>query len=386
MTSPKGARRAAGLLQRAIPAESDPGPSPEAREAAIAAVASALEARRRALRARRSRRLAALVAMAATVVLVMGFAVSRRAGAGAGEGPVAVGHGAGAAIRLADGSRVNGTGDIPLAVGSRVETPIDGSVHLAFPSGTELDLHEAGAVEVAETGSTQSFRLTRGALDAHVAKLAAGHRFLVRTPDAEVEVRGTRFRVSVGGATCAGAGATRVDVEEGLVVVRAGGAEAHVAAGESWPRCEAPAVTAAAPRSASAPPPSAVAAVVPSALSAPPGVEGPAPARSSAPPSASPSPPAHVNASSLAAQNALYEEALEQKRSGAPTAAVASLDRLLERYPSGPLAESASAERMRLLAKLGSPRAAGAAREYLRRYPRGFARATAEALAGRADP
>lgn len=374
MTSMKGARRVASLLRSAAAEESDPGPEPAAREAAIAAVGVALAARRRARQARRAQRVAVVFAAAAGLLFIVGFAISRRVGQG--DGLVAVvGHGAGAGIRRSDGSAVLGT-SVPLEVGSRVETPVGGSVHLTFASGTELDLHAAGAVEVGETGSTQSFLLSRGALDAHVAKLSAGHRFLVRTPDAEVEVRGTRFRVTVGGAACGGrVGVTRVDVEEGVVVVRAGGTEARVAGGESWPRCEAP--------------PTAVTTVVPTSAA----VTAAAPlvaASSSLPPSpvlpAAPTPPPAEPPSSLGSQNALYERALEQKRAGATSEAIASFDQLLTRYPGGPLAESAAAERLRLLAKQGSPRTGAAAREYLRRYPQGFARATAEELAGPGAP
>jgi outer membrane protein assembly factor BamD (BamD/ComL family) len=59
---------------------------------------------------------------------------------------------------------------------------------------------------------------------------------------------------------------------------------------------------------------------------------------------------------------------------------VASFDKLLQRYPQSPLAESASTERLRLLAKQGSPRAKAAARDYLVRYPNGFAKGLAESL------
>jgi hypothetical protein len=72
------------------------------------------------------------------------------------------------------------------------------------------------------------------------------------------------------------------------------------------------------------------------------------------------------------------------KRGGDAAGALAKLDRLLGSYPSGPLSESAAVERMRLLAASDRPRAAASAREYLRRHPRGFARAEAETIAASA--
>jgi hypothetical protein len=42
-------------------------------------------------------------------------------------------------------------------------------------------------------GSTQAFRLEAGSLDLKVAKLQDKQRFLVDTPNIEVEVRGTQF-------------------------------------------------------------------------------------------------------------------------------------------------------------------------------------------------
>ena len=50
-------------------------------------------------------------------------------------------------------------------------------------------------------------------------------------------------------------------------------------------------------------------------------------------------------------------------------------------YPRSPLREAADAQRMNILAGIDRARARAAAREYLARYPRGFARADAEAIA-----
>jgi hypothetical protein len=84
--------------------------------------------------------------------------------------------------------------------------------------------------------------------------------------------------------------------------------------------------------------------------------------------------------SQLAEQNDLYASALAARERGDSRAAVALFERLVKKYPSAPLAENAMAERMKVLAAAGSRRAADAARDYLARYPAGFARADAESI------
>ena len=83
-------------------------------------------------------------------------------------------------------------------------------------------------------------------------------------------------------------------------------------------------------------------------------------------------------ASTLGEQNDLFAEAIVAKREGESQTALATFDRFLATYPASPLAQSAAVERMRLLRAAQSPRAATAARQYLARYPNGFARAEAE--------
>jgi hypothetical protein len=68
------------------------------------------------------------------------------------------------------------------------------------------------------------------------------------------------------------------------------------------------------------------------------------------------------------------------RRYGNLPLAIDKMDRFLERYPASHLAENAAAERMRLLRGLDPAKAAGAARQYLQRYPAGYARADAEAI------
>jgi TolA-binding protein len=87
--------------------------------------------------------------------------------------------------------------------------------------------------------------------------------------------------------------------------------------------------------------------------------------------------------SQLAEQNDLYGKAIAFRESGDYATAIATFEKLAAKYPSSPLAENAVAERMKLLATMGSGRAAEAARDYIVRYPSGFARADAETILSR---
>ena len=84
--------------------------------------------------------------------------------------------------------------------------------------------------------------------------------------------------------------------------------------------------------------------------------------------------------SNLGAQNDLFEAAVARKRAGDGPGAVAGFDELLARFPNSHLAQAAHGERMKLLRDIDKERARAAARDYLRRYPSGFARADAELI------
>jgi hypothetical protein len=223
---------------------------------------------------------------------------------------------------------------------------------LAFATGTDVALGEVADMTIAGEGATQALRLDHGSLDLHVAKLSADQRFLVETPDAEVEVRGTAFKVSLVSpdATCGAGTPTRVAVSEGVVVVRHAGVESRVEAGQQWPSdcTQASAVASARASSASS-------------------AHGP-------------------GVSSLGEQNDMFADAMAAKRRGDVGEAIAAFDRFLARYPASPLAESAMVERMRLLRGADSARTPTAARQYLARYPNGFARAEAEAILEGSSP
>jgi hypothetical protein len=262
-------------------------------------------------------------------------------------------------VALGAGTRVSEGTELRTADGSAAELDYDTGTRVTIAGGTRVRLIEQRA--------SKRFAIEAGAFTARVSKLGPGERFVVATPDAEVEVRGTAFRVSVVPAdpSCGGGTPTRLEVSEGVVVLRHDGTEVSVAAGAKWPDCASPG-----PPSSSAP--SAAAAVVAPAAAAP----VPASLRLRQVESAAPSPSAE---SSLSEQNDLFDIAMRAKRAGRTADALATLERLRARYPAGPLAETADVERMRLLT---GPARSRAAHDYLERWPRGFARPEAETFAG----
>jgi ferric-dicitrate binding protein FerR (iron transport regulator) len=240
---------------------------------------------------------------------------------------------------------------IELTAGAELRGPTS----LVLATGTRLNLDGPGRVHVLDGGLTQRLGLEAGRLTAEVAKLTPGRRFIVQTPDAEVEVKGTRFDVTVApvSADCVPATQTRVMVREGVVAVRFAGVEQRLQSGESWPVCgssETAAKVVAAPVTARpsleraalvsrAPRAAKRAEVLRAGVSAP-GLVSPAPAA----------------LSTLAEQNDLLAASLAARQRGDVKEALQWLDRLLGRYPDGQLAGSARAERRRLLDGGAGPR------------------------------
>ena len=250
MSAPRYARLAGRVLARYAPPVSMAPPSADARTKAIDAIERALV---RGARRRRAVLWTGVFAGAAAAAFAVTVGVRRHVGPGilasADPGPppraspiVAYPLGGGASVwqgaaggPLAEGGR--------LGAGNRIETRPNGRAALAFASGTSAMLGESSDLTVDGDDEAQVLRLAAGSVDLHVAKVSADHRFLVATPDAEVEVRGTKFRVSIGPAdpSCSDDAVTHIVVTEGVVVVRHGGAEKRVAAGEQWPAdCIAP--------------------------------------------------------------------------------------------------------------------------------------------------
>jgi hypothetical protein len=251
--------------------------------------------------------------------------------------------------------------DTALGEGDRVVAAAGARASIALSTGTRFAIEPGADFTVVQRGATQSFALDAGSVHVDVAKLHAGERFLVQTADAEVEVRGTSFRVTAAAPSCGGS-ATRVEVTEGVVVVRSASGETRVPAGERWPQgCDAPTPA----------PAGTVPAKPPTTLRAPRVAPPAAAAREDAAPE---------ETSALKAQNRLYSGALASKRAGDARAAAAQFDQYLALYPDGALAESAAVQRFEVLAAFDRPRAVDAARAYLARWPSGFGREEAAAL------
>jgi ferric-dicitrate binding protein FerR (iron transport regulator) len=357
------------------------------RARAIGAIEAALAAKaRRKLRLRFA--IGGACAAAAAALLTVGAIATQRDSArvagtsspassiaeGSSPAPVVVGQSGDVRVVSPAGASSAPSAGAALAHGSHLVARHGGHAILAFATGTRLTVDDGGDVAV-DDAAAQIFSLSAGSVRADVAKLSPGQRFVVRTPDAEVEAHGTSFRVALApsAAACGDGTVTRVVVYEGVVVVRRGAIESRVASGEEWPRgCVAP-LTANAPSSpiANAPAVAVAAESDDKPNAAPPSARTPDNEASG---------PGGSSGSSLAKQNDLFAQAVAQKRAGRAASAVATFDRLLATYPSSPLAEAALAERMKLLASIDRGRGESAAKQYLARYPSGFARADAEAI------
>jgi hypothetical protein len=365
VSAPEYAELAAAALKRR---ESDARPREFSRDVGIGVVANAMAERRRRRWALRALVVSGAVASAAAVALYFGVGSFRTAAHTACVGP-----GCGAGVRV-DGS----VSERRLEHGQSVVAGQGRSTVVEFGSGTKITLRDQGELVYREDTAVQRFGLVRGAAHLVVAKLSNGQRFVVDTEDAEVEVRGTVFDVAVkmGPAECPRR--TAVAVTEGAVAVRARGKTVVLRPGDSWEgECLAAGRSADASR-ASAPP-------VRSVRKAPVAPLAPAAASGSEVIASAPEPPAavvkeDVAESSLTEQNDLYAAATVARKHGDAARALGLYDRLLERFPRGPLAESAGVERIRLLKRVSLERAQADARRHLSRYPNGYASAELKAL------
>ena len=371
MNAPRLAGLAAKLLARATVAT--PVVAASDRDRAIARIEIALlhKARRRRLRWAGGLVAAASVAAACVVWL----AKPKVAHAPSSSTVVAIGDptGSGARLFTGSGSEPLRSGS-PLPPGGHLVADAHGGATLRLSTGTEIAIEHDASLAFSGAGPTEHFVLSEGAIRAHVAKLAAGDRFIVSTPDAEVEVRGTVFRVALAesDSACGDGNRTRVTVDEGVVEVRANGQSSLVHPGERWPASCAKARAAASSSEAAATP-------VPRRVAA--SAAGPTLAREVHAQAAqlAYAEPA-TNASRLAQQNDLFSKGITARRSGDTAGAVAAFDSLLSLYPSSALGESAAAERMRALSSTSHAAARSAAKEYLARFPQGFARHDADAI------
>lgn len=377
MSSPHYASVAARLLRRVPPPVP---PNATAEQRGLLTIARALSARRKKQQWLRAG--AAAVAVAAAVALGFGLRNLRSPSvAQSGVAPsvsVSVLQGSGASVVDAAQHRVPLHVGAAVAVGSRIETTPEGAAALRLSTGTELTLDGRSRLTLQERGPVQRFVLEAGGVSAKVAKLGADARFVVQTPDAEIEVRGTQFHVGVlaQAEACAPA-RTRLLVQEGTVEVRSGGQGVLIRAGQHWP--EACGAAGAEPPAA---PQAARAAALEERRAAPSAriaVEAPAPASASP----SPSSPAAVASSSertrsgLVAQTELFAEASRAASRGEVAVALGKYQELVLAYPASALAENAVVERMRLQKGAAAKREA---ERYLELYPAGFGKSEAKRI------
>ena len=276
---PTLAHRATDCLADAVMLPPIPSPEDEAR--AIAALEQALAERERHLRSKRIVKVAASFAIAAALVIAAGSAwrhASRTTAPLAespstNRAPVALtttsaeptaapvvmaspsvrmtAHAiAGTVVLLHEGHALPLEGAGELGVADRLLASSDGRASVALSTGSHLVAEPGTELSILESTATQAFELRAGAVQADVAKLGPSDRFIIRTSDAEIEVRGTSFHVTIAKpvSACGGGTVTRVAVSEGVVVVRSKGLEERVKAGEAWPHgCLTPKVVAPSP-------------------------------------------------------------------------------------------------------------------------------------------
>ncbi|WP_394828768.1 FecR domain-containing protein [Pendulispora albinea] len=392
---PKYASLAAKAL-RAGEAPRDPPNDAEARTQRIDAIRDAIRQRARKKTQKRVAIASTLAAAAAAIALVVRAQHTPiDAMAEGAQGPVQIER---------DGAREALASGTPIRSGDHVVAGEGSHVELALATGTRIALESRGDLSVVSQDRNQIYWLAAGSMKAHVAKLKQGTRFIVRTPDTEVEVRGTQFHVTTvkPDLACANGSTTRVRVDEGTVTVRHAGTENQITAGQEWPRTcypaalsdssPAPATNPAPPKSPApdpdrtAPSTNPASSKLASPSPAPALAPAPNPDRTTAPhPRTSSRPTPAPAPSELAAQNDLFARAADQKRTGDLQGAIATFETFLSRYPQSALSESATVERWRLLARVDRALGRAAAKDYLNHYPNGFARRDARALIERGD-
>lgn len=208
-----------------------------------------------------------------------------------------------------------------------------------------------------ERGGVHIVTLEAGALDVEVQPLKEGERFLVRTSDAEVEVRGTKFRVEASDGLL-----QLVSVAEGKVEVRPrAGERALIEPGGVWrpsPPAVAPAAAPAASSSSSS--------------------------TSTSTGAAAPRAPSKAGADET---STAFREAMRAMEDGDYATAADRLKGFSQAHPDDARAEDAAFLAVLSLERAGRREAAvQAARRYLERFPNGFRRAEAEAIASSKPP
>jgi ferric-dicitrate binding protein FerR (iron transport regulator) len=210
---------------------------------------------RLAVRDRWARRFAVAVTMAASaaVVLVTLLALLSARPPAPDARPVVdrvAGPGEAGGAALAAGARLD--------PGASIRTGAGGALVLRFPDGTTLELGGDTTFALEGVLPVKRVALARGVLGADVAPQPAGRPLVLRTPQAQADVLGTRLTLAVRGE------ATRLDVEEGRVRLTrlSDRRSVEVSAGHGAVAAPGRALEAV-PRDAPAPAPDAVPAAVP---------------------------------------------------------------------------------------------------------------------------
>ena len=380
MTDDRYARLAARLIRRFDVAR---GSSEGDRERGLLTIERALAARPRAWR--RSSTLALSGTVAAGVIAWLALRAHGQPPEHLAEARVV----SVLASPLRDGaSFLDSTGEVPLGpdmrlpVGGRIATAPNGGAQLQLSTGTRLELGVRTSLTLQSQDALQRFSLALGGVDARVAKLAPGDRFVIDTPDAQVEVRGTAFHLEVlpSADACDEGSRTRLVVTEGVVEVRSSRTLARIGVGQHWPLdCllaveGAPSDAGGAVNVGASPRRAPVATGAEAAVAT--GAEAAAPARP-----ARTGRPLRSPESLIGEQNALFQRGVRAQHEGRRTEALGAYADLIARFPSSPLAENAAVARIRLSVDSDPGQARREARSYLERYPRGFARPEAERVA-----
>ncbi|WP_437809900.1 FecR domain-containing protein [Sorangium sp. So ce1078] len=244
--------------------------------------------------------------------------------------------------------------------------------HFAPDHGTTLRPSVDARFERERRAGLDVVTLADGAIDVAVRPLAAGERFIVRTTDAEVEVRGTVFRVEAERGRIRG-----VSVSEGSVEVRHAGIVAMILSGGSW---RATGGAGAAPLPGAVLPPGASAAPPASAESSAPAAQEQG-ASSGAAVEAQRAAPGAAPSSSPAARK--FAEAMQALGRGDYARGAEQLEAFSAAHPGDARADEADYLRAIALQRAGrKAEAVAAARRYLATRPNGAHRAEAKKIAG----
>jgi hypothetical protein len=274
-------------------------------------------------------------------------------------------------------------GRVALSPGDEVTTDQNGRGEIVLTDGVAIALEARTHVRLPDVAGssalmqgTEQVGLDAGSVFVRVPPLPHGHTFAVRTPDTTITVHGTAFAVDVLPAAQGTAG-TRVRVSSGVVSVAAGGrGEVYLTAGMEWSSADAAPHVALGEAPREAPVAAAASPGQPVGASrAAPSHRGRAQARAAAHDDS-------ASASTLGEENRLLTSAIAAAKGGNYGDAVDTLDDLLRRFPTSPVAPEAHVQRFRILEQSGNGAAAAReARTYLALYPEGSAREEAKRLA-----